>query len=94
LKDLSKGMDRLQNQEIKKMKCVFCGGTTVKKMVTFFYENHDRFLIVEDTPAEVCTKCGEKTYSLEVTDELLRFAKDESLPTKTIEVPVFSFTEA
>jgi len=87
-------MDRLQNQEIRKMKCVFCGGTTVKKRVTFFYENHDRFLIVEGTPAEVCTKCGEKTYSPEVTDELLRFAKDESPPTKTIEVPVFSFTEA
>ncbi|MFQ5861603.1 MAG: YgiT-type zinc finger protein [Candidatus Brocadiales bacterium] len=73
------------------MRCTFCGGKVEKKSVTFSYEEADKFLLVENVPAEVCTKCGEKTYSPEVTDELLRFAKAEAKPTKTLTVPVFDF---
>ncbi|MCX5886442.1 MAG: YgiT-type zinc finger protein [Proteobacteria bacterium] len=75
------------------MKCVFCGGRVEKKKVTFVYEEDNKYLLVEDVPAEVCTKCGEKTYSPKVTDELLRFAKSKSKPVKTIKVPVFEFAE-
>ncbi len=76
------------------MKCVFCGGTLKEKLVTFSYEEGDRYLIVEHVPAEVCEKCGEKTYSPKVTDELLRFAKNEFKPKKFIKVPVFEFAES
>ena len=75
------------------MKCVFCGGEAELKTVTFSYEQGDKHLIVENVPAEVCERCGEKTYSSEVTDELLRFAHDEFKPVKTIKVPVFDFAE-
>ncbi len=73
------------------MKCVFCGGKVEKRKVTFSYEEDDKYLFVENVPAEVCTKCGEKTYSPDVTDNLLRFARDEFKPAKTIAVPVFDF---
>lgn len=73
------------------MKCVFCGGKVVKKRVTFSYEEDSKYLLVKNVPAEVCTKCGEKTYSPEVTDELLRFAKEQFKPVKTIKVPVFDY---
>ncbi len=72
-------------------KCVFCGGHVEKKMVTFTYEDDDKYLLVEHVPAEVCTRCGEKMYSPEVTDELLEFAKDKFKPVKTVKVPVFDF---
>ncbi|MBI5237878.1 MAG: type II toxin-antitoxin system MqsA family antitoxin [Deltaproteobacteria bacterium] len=75
------------------MKCVFCGGEAERKLVTFSYEEDDKYLLVENVPAEVCAKCGEKTYSPQVTDELLRFAKEEFKPAKTIAVPVFDFAE-
>lgn len=75
------------------MKCVFCGGSVESRMVTFSYEEGDKYLLVENVPAEVCTKCGEKTYSPEVTDQLLRFAKDDVKPAKIINVPVFDFAE-
>ena len=44
------------------MKCVFCGGKTEKKKVTFRYEEDDKYLFVEveHVPADVCIKCGEK----------------------------------
>lgn len=73
------------------MKCVFCGGEVVKTNVTFTYEEDDKYLIIEHVPAEVCTKCGEKMYSPEVTDELLRFARNEFKPARRIEVPVYDF---
>ena len=75
------------------MRCVLCGGKVEKKEVTFSYEEDDKYILVANVPAEVCTKCGEKTYSPEVTDELLRFAKNEFQPVKIIEVPVFNFAE-
>jgi YgiT-type zinc finger domain-containing protein len=75
------------------MKCAFCGGSVERKMVTFSYEEDDKYLFVENVPAEVCTKCGEKTYSPEVTDQLLRFAQDDVKPAKIIKVPVFDFAE-
>lgn len=73
------------------MKCVFCGGRVVKIDVTFTYEEDDKYLIIEHVPAEVCAKCGEKMYSPEVTDELLRFARSDFKPARRIEVPVYDF---
>ena len=72
-------------------KCVFCGGKAVNKKVTFVYESDERFFFVKHVPAEVCTKCGEKTYTPKVTDELLKYAKEESKPAKIVKVPVFNF---
>jgi YgiT-type zinc finger domain-containing protein len=65
-----------------------------KKEVTFVYDEGKDYLVVEHVPAEVCSKCGEKIYSPEVTEELLKFAKKEFKPVKTINVPVFDFSEA
>lgn len=64
-----------------------------KKTVTFCYEEDDKYLFVQNVPADVCTKCGEKTYSPDVTDELLRFARAKFKPVKTIKVPIFNFAE-
>ena len=75
------------------MKCVFCGGMLEDMVVTFTYEEGDKYLFVEHVPALVCNKCGERIYSPEVTDKLLKFAKDEFMPVKTVEVPVFDFAE-
>ena len=76
------------------MKCVFCSGETTKMTVTFSYEEGDKYFLVEHVPAEVCERCGEKTYSPDVTDELLKFAKNKFKPVKKLEVPVFDFAEA
>lgn len=73
------------------MKCVFCGGRVENKKVTFVYEDEHKCLLVENVPAEVCAQCGEKTYTPDVTDEILKFAKDQFKPARTIRVPVFDF---
>jgi YgiT-type zinc finger domain-containing protein len=63
----------------------------VEREVTFAYEEDDKYLIIEHVPAEVCTQCGEKTYSPEVTDAILRFARKKAKPSRKIEVPVYDF---
>ena len=75
------------------MKCVFCGGTVREEAVTFTYEEGDRFLLVEHVPAEVCGRCGEKTYAPQVAEDLLRFAREEFEPVRTLEVPVYDYSE-
>ena len=76
------------------MKCVFCGGETKEMLTTFTYEEENRFFLVEHVPSEVCERCGEKTYSPGVADELLEFAKNKFRPVKKLEVPVFDFAES
>jgi YgiT-type zinc finger domain-containing protein len=76
------------------MKCVFCGGETKKMSVTFSYEDEDKFFLVEHVPAEICERCGEKTYARDVTDELMKFAGHKFKPVKKLEVPVFDFSES
>ena len=74
------------------MQCPFCGGESVKKRVTFSCEAEDNgYIFVEHVPADVCARCGEKIYSPEVTDELLRIARKELKPVRRIEVPVYEF---
>jgi HTH-type transcriptional regulator / antitoxin MqsA len=73
------------------MKCVFCGGEALGREVIFTYEEDDKYFIIEHVPAQVCTRCGEKTYSPEVTEEILLFARKEVKPARKIEVPVYDF---
>ena len=75
------------------MKCFFCGGRLEKKIVTFYYEEDNKYLLVENVPAEICMKCGEKIYSPQVTDELLKFARDKFKPVKSIKIPVFDYAK-
>ncbi|MBN1626983.1 MAG: type II toxin-antitoxin system MqsA family antitoxin [Deltaproteobacteria bacterium] len=73
------------------MKCAFCGGEVEKRHVTFTYDEDGKYFIIENVPAEVCVKCGEKTYSTEITDELLRMAREKASPVRKTE-PLYEFT--
>ena len=76
------------------MKCVYCGYGFEKKVVNFIYDENDRYIVIENVPANVCQNCGEKLYSPEVTDKLLKFVRNDFKPVKTIEIPVFDFGSA
>lgn len=75
------------------MKCVFCGGVVKKRKVAFVYDEEGKYLAVENVPAEVCLRCGEKTYSPETTRELLNYSRNQYPPAKTVAMPVFDFAE-
>lgn len=75
--------------------CYFCKGKTKVKSVNVDFRWGDKLSVVKNVPVEVCTQCGERYYSAEISkklDELVK--KQESLeikPQKVIEVPIFSW---
>lgn len=73
------------------MRCPFCGGEAVKEIVTFSCEEENKYIFIEHVPADVCERCGEKMYAPEVTDELLKIARKQLKPARSIEVPVYEF---
>lgn len=75
------------------MKCTFCGGELKKTTVTFSYEEDDIYILVEHVPAELCSQCGERLYTPEVTEALLHLAKQPVKPARIIHVPVYDFTK-
>ncbi len=73
-------------------KCYFCKGTTKIKNVDVDFRWGDKLFVVQDVPVEVCTQCGERYYSAEVSEKLDELVKKSSRkPQKTLEVPVFNW---
>ncbi len=75
------------------MKCSFCGGKLKQDFVTFRYEDQETHIIVEHVPADVCSGCGEKLFSPEVTDTLFQLKKKQTEPVRILQVPVYDFAE-
>ena len=71
----------------------FCGGKIEPKVTTFTYENGEEVILIKNVPAKICSRCGEKTFSPEITDEILKFAKHMFKLVKTMEISFFDFLE-
>lgn len=77
-------------------KCNFCGGTDYEEHRTeYLYSYKGNYLLVPNTPVEVCSKCGMVYYDAEVLKKIENkfFAiqrKDEN-PDSYIELPKAAF---
>ena len=52
------------------MKCFMCKGTLENKLTNFIADMGNCIIIVKDVPSQVCTQCGEVSYSNEVAEQL------------------------
>lgn len=52
------------------MKCFMCKGTLENKLINFIADMGNCIIIVKDVPSQVCTQCGEVSYSNEVAEQL------------------------
>ena len=73
------------------MKCEVCGSDLVERAVTFPLELDDRWVLIEQVPAQVCLNCGENTLSADTADRLEKTPWLERRPSKLLETPVFEF---
>lgn len=76
-------------------RCYFCKGKTEIKNVDVDFRWGDKLLVVKNVPVEICTQCGERYYSAEVSKKLDSLVKKQSSdrikPQQIIEVPVFNW---
>jgi YgiT-type zinc finger domain-containing protein len=72
-------------------KCYFCKGSTEIKNVNVDFRWGDKLFVVKNVPVEICTQCGERYYSAEISKKLDALVKKQAKPQKTIEVPVFNW---
>ena len=52
------------------MKCFMCKGTLENKLTNCIADMGNCIIIVKDVPSQVCTQCGEVSYSNEVAEQL------------------------
>lgn len=75
-------------------KCYFCKGTTKIKNIDVDFRWGDKLYVVKNVPVEVCTQCGERYYSAEVSrklDSLIKKHPKDKRPREILEVPVFNW---
>lgn len=73
--------------------CFFCKGKTKIKKVDVDFRWGDKLFVVKNVPVEVCSQCGERYYSEEVSKKLDNLVKKQTSqkPQNIIEVPVFNW---
>lgn len=52
------------------MTCIMCKGNLIDKKTNFIVDLDGCIIIVKDVPSQVCTQCGEVSYSHEVAKQL------------------------
>ena len=77
-------------------KCNFCGSSDhEERRIEYLYSYKGNYLLVPNTPVEICMKCGMIYYGSEVLKEIERrfFAiqKKEEKPDSYIELPKAAF---
>lgn len=85
-------------QEVRRLrpvfKCYFCKGKTEIKNIDVDFRWGNKLYVVQNVPVEVCSQCGEKYYSAEVSkklDELIKESSQSKKPQEVLEVPVFNW---
>ena len=62
-------------------KCHICGSTDSNAaLVTEVFNLNDRFYLVENVPATVCTHCGEEIFSRETTENIRAMLHGQAQP--------------
>jgi hypothetical protein len=63
----------------------------VEQKVTYTLEVEGRFVIVENVPARVSQRTGERLFSPETVESLQRIIWEAQTPTRVIQTPVFEY---
>ena len=68
--------------------------TLVERTVTYHIEFRDRLFVIEHVPARVNLETGERHFSPETVERLHQIVREEGLPVRTSETPVYEYEAA
>ena len=58
------------------MKCFLCKGRIEDKLTTFMVDLENCIVIVKNVPSQVCSQCGETSYSNDIARQLEKIVND------------------
>jgi len=71
--------------------CIICGNTSFELTHRDeVFKLHGRHMIVENVPAYVCSRCGNKTVSTDTIQQIRSYLEQAPPPTKTVSLDVYS----
>jgi len=74
--------------------CHFCRGELVEQLTTFIHEENGQFRVVRHVPARVCSRCGEKEFTPQVTGQILALLKQAPHSDEVLHVLAYDMTTA
>lgn len=86
----------MMNEKTKKAQCNFCGSEQYEeRRIEYLYSYQGKYLLVPNTPVEVCVNCGMIYYEAAVLKEIERrfFAIQENSekPDRYIQMPTATY---
>ena len=70
--------------------CSNCGVREGREeLVDEVFRIDGKYVLVDHIPARVCTRCGEQTFSREITERVRLLVHGQAKPTKSIALKVF-----
>ncbi len=77
---------------MSEQRCLFCQGELEPQLVTRAQEYEGRWIVIENLPALVCRQCGERFYTPDVHDLVVKLAQGRTRPVRTEVVEVYDAT--
>ena len=71
----------------------YCSGELRTKTVTVHYRHKGKLVLIENVPARVCRRCGEKYYDAVTIERMEAIARRKKTGEKMVMVPVRDFVE-
>ena len=73
--------------------CEYCNGEVRAKTVTVYYRHKGKPVVIENVPARVCRRCGERYYDATTVEKMEAVAQRKRAAEKTIRVPIRDFAK-
>ena len=77
---------------MKTFKCHVCGSTEAREeLVSEIFQIDGKPILVENIPAQVCTRCGEEIFGRETTEKVRLLVHSKKKPIKSVQMDVFAY---
>jgi YgiT-type zinc finger domain-containing protein len=73
--------------------CEYCNGEVRAKTVTVHYRHKGKLVVIENVPARVCRRCGERYYDAVTVERMEAIARRKKTAEKTVVVPIWDFAK-
>ena len=70
--------------------CEYCGGEIIEKRVTLTRKVKGQYVLIENVPAGVCTKCGTRYFSANVLKTVEESVRGRRHIDREIVIPVYA----